>query len=210
MTLNRLISCVLLLFLASAPTLNLHAEEDAALVQKGKELFSKNACNSCHAANMKTKLTGPALAGVEERWDNKADLYAWIRNSTAMIEAGHPRAVALWNEYKVKMNLYPNLTDEEIDALLREIRRAEVGREQHGAEAAHRADEGVARGERRLAARPRPVRVRRVPELAEPAHDAGETEGVGARRALGREIDLCAHVAMPFSSNRPSKSAVDR
>lgn len=127
MTLNRLISCVLLLFLASAPTLNLHAEEDAALVQKGKELFSKNACNSCHAANMKTKLTGPALAGVEERWDNKADLYAWIRNSTAMIEAGHPRAVALWNEYKVKMNLYPNVTDEEIDAMLAYIRFQAAG-----------------------------------------------------------------------------------
>ena len=49
----------------------------------GKNLF-KNNCGSCHAKNMKAKMTGPALAGVEERWNgNRENLRAWIRNSQA-------------------------------------------------------------------------------------------------------------------------------
>ena len=86
----------------------------------GKTLF-KNNCASCHAKNMVSKLTGPALAGVEERWADypREDLYAWIRNSQAQIAAGHPRAVELWAEWKpVNMNAFPTLTDDEIEGIL--------------------------------------------------------------------------------------------
>ena len=83
----------------------------------GKTLF-KNYCAQCHAKNMKSALTGPALGGVEEYWEQE-DLYAWIRNSTAMIEAGHPRAVELWNQYKpTVMTAFPDLTDDEIASIL--------------------------------------------------------------------------------------------
>ena len=50
--------------------------------QDGKALFSAN-CASCHAVNK--KLTGPALAGVEDRWPDKQNLYAWIKNSAAFL-----------------------------------------------------------------------------------------------------------------------------
>lgn len=91
---------------------------DNAIV--GKKLFQNN-CASCHATNMKSDATGPALFGVEERWADypKADLYNWIRNSQAMIEENHPRANELWNEWQpVVMTSFTNLTDEDIEAIL--------------------------------------------------------------------------------------------
>jgi cytochrome c2 len=86
----------------------------------GKTLFANN-CASCHAKGMKKAATGPALAGVEERWADypREDLYSWIRNSQALIKAGHPRAVELWNEYKpTVMNAAQHLTDENIESIL--------------------------------------------------------------------------------------------
>ncbi len=68
---------------------------------------------------MKTNLTGPALAGVEERWADypQEDLYSWIRNSQALISTGHPRANELWNQYKSVMTNF-NLTDDQIANIL--------------------------------------------------------------------------------------------
>jgi len=65
-------------------------------------------------------LNGPALGGISERWAEypEADLYKWIRNSQSLIAEGHPRAKYLIEKYKSTMNAFPNLTDEEIDALL--------------------------------------------------------------------------------------------
>ncbi len=90
----------------------------APTADAGKALFTAN-CASCHAKNMKTALTGPALGGAEAKWDSKENLYAWIRNSQAMIKKGHPRATELWNQYKpTVMTAFPKLTDEEIASML--------------------------------------------------------------------------------------------
>ena len=89
-------------------------------VAAGKELFIAN-CASCHNKNMKDDLTGPALAGTEERWAAfpRKDLYAWIRNSQALIATGHPRANELWAKWKpTLMNNFTGLTDEQIESLL--------------------------------------------------------------------------------------------
>lgn len=88
--------------------------------EAGKELFSAN-CASCHAKDMKTASTGPALSGLEDRWSAfpRKDLYAWIRNSQALIATGHPRATELWAKYKpTMMNSFPGLTDEQIESLI--------------------------------------------------------------------------------------------
>ena len=66
-------------------------------------------------------MTGPALGGVEERWSAfpKKDLYSWIRNSQALVSAGHPRAVEVFNQYnKILMNSFTGLTDDEIASML--------------------------------------------------------------------------------------------
>jgi mono/diheme cytochrome c family protein len=88
--------------------------------QDGKALFQQN-CASCHAVNK--KLTGPALAGVEERWSEKKNLYAWIKNSAAYLKTGDPYANKLYEEYnKVAMNNFPGLADADIDAILAYIK----------------------------------------------------------------------------------------
>lgn len=89
---------------------------NTASAQDGKALFNAN-CASCHQAHKPS--TGPALAGVEARWSSKENLHAWIRNSAAFLKTGDKYANDLfiqWN--KTPMNLFPNLTTEEIDAIL--------------------------------------------------------------------------------------------
>lgn len=84
--------------------------------QDGKALFTQN-CASCHAINK--QLTGPALAGVEDRWPDKAKLHAWIRNSAAFLKTGDKYANDLYAQYnKVSMTAFPGLADKDIDAIL--------------------------------------------------------------------------------------------
>jgi mono/diheme cytochrome c family protein len=114
MLLKRICWVAILVFLTG---LSLKA---APTVEAGKELFTAN-CASCHAKNMKEKSTGPALGGLEERWAAfpRTDLYKWIRNSKSMIDAGHPRAVQLWAEYKpTNMTNFPQLKDDDIESLV--------------------------------------------------------------------------------------------
>ncbi|MEM9886561.1 MAG: cytochrome c3 family protein [Bacteroidota bacterium] len=89
-------------------------------IASGEALFGAQ-CATCHAKNMKTNATGPALGGVQERWADypEEDLYAWIRNSQKLIAEGHPRAVQVWNEWKpTVMNSFTALTDDEIANML--------------------------------------------------------------------------------------------
>jgi len=107
----------MLLFLVCS--FSAQAQEEAA-IKEGKQLFQNN-CGSCHNRNMKDNMTGPALAGTEERWAAypREDLYNWVRNAPAMINAGHPRAVELWNTHKPnQMTAFPQLTDAQIDNIL--------------------------------------------------------------------------------------------
>ena len=96
----------------------------AVKAQDGKTLFTNN-CASCHAVHK--KLTGPALAGVEDRWPNKEHLYSWIRNSAAFLKTGDVYANNLYNEYnKTAMNAFPTFKDEDIDAILAYIKTVPV------------------------------------------------------------------------------------
>ncbi|BAV09936.1 Cytochrome c551/c552 [Filimonas lacunae] len=85
-------------------------------------LFNNN-CASCHA--IAKKLTGPALANVENRWPNKRHLIEFIRNNQAVIHSGKcAYAVCLYDEYnKTPMNTFPSLSDDDIECLLKYFRR---------------------------------------------------------------------------------------
>ncbi|MBV6440045.1 MAG: cytochrome c class I [Haliscomenobacteraceae bacterium CHB4] len=103
--------------LAITATISLTA---APNVEEGKNLFIAN-CAACHNKNMKDNLTGPALGGMEERWSAypRKDLYAWIRNSQALIATGHPYANELWGKWKpVLMNNFTGLTDDQIEGII--------------------------------------------------------------------------------------------
>lgn len=93
---------------------------ETSLAQDGKALFSQN-CASCHAVHK--QLTGPALAGVEDRWPDKDMLHKWIKNNQEVIKGGYPYAVNLYNQFnKTPMNLFPSLSDKDIDAILTYIK----------------------------------------------------------------------------------------
>jgi len=92
--------------------------------QDGKALFQTN-CASCHSP-VKVVL-GPALKGVEERVPDKKLLYDWIKNNKAVLAAGNPYFTALYSQFnKTQMNTFPNLTDKDIDAILKYVQDYKV------------------------------------------------------------------------------------
>lgn len=107
------------------------SETDCELWQQGKDLFRAN-CASCH--HPVNDMTGPALAGSLDRWeadgdydgiDGKEWLYRWIKNNTEVLESGHPYANDLYNEWdQGVMNLFPTLTESDIDAILYYVDRS--------------------------------------------------------------------------------------
>ncbi len=85
-----------------------------ASAQDGEALFKSN-CTSCHA--IKDKVIGPALKGAHAKHP-EAWMIKWIRNSQALVKAGDPTAVKLFNDNnKVIMTAF-NLKDEEIKAII--------------------------------------------------------------------------------------------
>ena len=93
-----------------------------ASAQDGKTLFQNN-CASCH--NPFKDGTGPALKGVTQRVPDEKLLHAWIRNNQAVLATGNPYFTKLFNERnKTPMNVFTNLKDEEITAIIKYVETA--------------------------------------------------------------------------------------
>ncbi len=89
------------------------AQPDGAALFKGQ-------CAQCHSLG-DNKIIGPGLKNVHTRHD-EAWLLSWTKNSTAMIKAGDPKAVKLFEDYnKVAMPSFA-LTDDEIKAIYAHIK----------------------------------------------------------------------------------------
>jgi cytochrome c2 len=89
----------------------------SATAQNGEQLFKQN-CASCHAIDK--DITGPALSGVLNRgpWaEDKKNLYAWVHNPPGFM-AKNPYTQALKAKYQVMMTGFPQLKDNEIDAII--------------------------------------------------------------------------------------------
>ena len=85
-----------------------------SVVRSGEAIFTNN-CASCH--NGVKDATGPALAFAERRLQ-KEWIYAFVRNSAALIAAHNRYANCIYEEWnKAQMPAYPNLTDGNIDAI---------------------------------------------------------------------------------------------
>ena len=87
---------------------------DASQILKGKTLFDQQ-CSTCH--NFNEDAIGPNLSGltrqVESIW-----IKEFIKNPAAAFDAEDPRAVELLAKYKTPMPGFPDLTEEDLDALL--------------------------------------------------------------------------------------------
>jgi cytochrome c551/c552 len=82
---------------------------------EGKAIFSTR-CASCH--NVNKVLTGPALAGVNERrsidW-----IISFVHSSQTMVKKGDKDAVALFEKFnKIPMPDHPDLTDQDIKSIV--------------------------------------------------------------------------------------------
>jgi mono/diheme cytochrome c family protein len=103
---------------------NTTVSKESAVIAEGKGLFRSN-CASCH--NPVAEGTGPPLAGVAERWDEAGPykgkegsqrLKLWIRNWHEAVDAGYPYALQMANSRATEMNIFSNLSDEQIDKIL--------------------------------------------------------------------------------------------
>lgn len=101
-------------------------ERTTAFNQRGQTLFQQN-CATCHAVDK--DIEGPALATIEDRVKDKALLYAWIRNSPAVLKSGNPYFTKLYEAYnKTPMSVFPNLSDEEIEDILTYIKQKKAAK----------------------------------------------------------------------------------
>lgn len=90
----------------------------------GKNLFLGK-CASCH--NLFKDATGPSLVGFENRgnWADRKNIYSWVRNpSLYMKNDSYTRN--LKTAYNSMMTGFPDLTNEEIDAICEYISQAEM------------------------------------------------------------------------------------
>jgi len=111
-----------LIFSILLPTLVLLGSTSITQAQDGKALFQSN-CASCH--NPFKVITGPALQGVTTRVPDKTLLHAWIHNNQKVLASGNAYFNNLFVQYnKTPMNVFPDLSDKDIDAILNYIETA--------------------------------------------------------------------------------------
>lgn len=92
-----------------------------SLVTAGQLLFQNN-CSACH--NFLQKGIGPNLAGVAAEV-SPTWVRHFIRNAPAQINKGDARATRLFKEYNQYMPAFPNLQENDLDALLAYIRASQ-------------------------------------------------------------------------------------
>jgi cytochrome c551/c552 len=95
-----------------------YATTNASPIEEGKALFS-NRCASCH--NVNQQLTGPALAGVEQRHSIEW-IVQFVHSSRSMINSGDSAAVALYDKFRTPMPDHPDLTEENIRQIVEYIK----------------------------------------------------------------------------------------
>lgn len=88
---------------------------EISFAQDGAALFKAN-CASCHKPD--ANYVGPALKGAREREPEKGWVYKWVKNATAMANTD-PYAIKMKEQAGgVVMTSFPDLKNEEIDAIL--------------------------------------------------------------------------------------------
>ena len=82
----------------------------------GAALFKAN-CAACH--HPEKTVTGPPLKGIRGSLPEKPWVYSWVKGSGTLIAANDPEALRIYNKFnKTAMTPFPQLSNEEIDAIL--------------------------------------------------------------------------------------------
>src|SRR5688500_4732787 len=88
-------------------------------IEEGKTIFLSR-CAACH--NVNKVLTGPALAGVDQRRSMEW-ITRFIHSSQGLIKSGNKDAVAIYEKFnKIPMPDHPDLTDEHIKSIVEFIK----------------------------------------------------------------------------------------
>lgn len=117
--LTNLFAIVFLLFAVSCSSeqnkeFGVDIDTNSEQIAAGKVLFEQQ-CSTCH--NFNQNAIGPNLSGLTRQVDSDW-IRNFIKNPQEMIDKGDERAKTLFEEYKVYMPTFPNLTDENINSLL--------------------------------------------------------------------------------------------
>lgn len=84
-------------------------------VERGKQIFKTN-CAACH--KLEGKLIGPPLLHIENKYD-AAWLKLWIKDNAALIASGDQLAKTASEYSPIAMTPFPQLTDQDLDDLLK-------------------------------------------------------------------------------------------
>ena len=84
-------------------------------VERGKQIFKTN-CAACH--KMEGKLIGPPLLKIGDKYED-AWLKLWIKDNTALIASGDALAKTASEYSPIAMTPFPQLTDQDLDDLLK-------------------------------------------------------------------------------------------
>ena len=87
---------------------------NSVFAAEGETIF-KTYCAACHKPDV--DYTGPALKGARQREPSKDWVYKWVKNTTSMVQTD-PYAKQMFAQYGSVMTPFPDLTNEEIDAVL--------------------------------------------------------------------------------------------
>ena len=91
-------------------------------VAKGKQIFNAN-CAACHKLDV--QLIGPPLYKIGDKQD-AAWLHKWIKDNAALIKSGDKTAVALSKQFAAVMPAFPQLSNEDIDNILKYLNVGDV------------------------------------------------------------------------------------
>lgn len=97
---------------------SVHAQGDA---KNGEKLFKAN-CSACHALDK--QIVGPQLGGVVDRLKKEQNLdtdwlHKWIKDNKALRASGDKYANEVFEKFnKTEMNVFPSLSDTDIDDIL--------------------------------------------------------------------------------------------
>lgn len=112
--LKKIFMLCFMMSVAGAIFVSFTGEVEAQDAAKGADLFKVNNCTGCHSLG-DVEGAGPGLKGLKDRWADRAELVAFIKNSN---DVNTDYATKLKDKYPLVMPPQAALSDAEIDDII--------------------------------------------------------------------------------------------